>query len=160
MSNRTLLLPIFATIAACSSADATAPHDDDEMVATEATESPVAVTDTPGKAVWTKLWRWETDQQPITAADVAADETGAQYLLRTFAFTNDADPPRVQMIDVTRYSATGAMGFRVGFGAGGYDRYAAHIAARAGRIGVVATQTLPYSPYSRVGVVKLVSTSG
>lgn len=135
-------LPIAALGLACvAPTDASAPEGDDDVVATESTAEAVSVTSTPGKAVWTKVYRSYSTSAQTIASDVAVDGNGASYVGRTKQQPNDLDY-RASSVDVTRYSATGSLVWRVD--PGGHDTIlggALHVAARGGRVISIAMQS-------------------
>jgi hypothetical protein len=102
---------------------------------TESTAEAVAVTSTPGKAVWTKVWRSTTSSELIRALDVATDDTGAAFVVRLKTQQNGYSA----WADVARYSSTGSLSYRVTLP--GYDMIpGVHVAARGGRVVAIANR--------------------
>ncbi len=120
--------PLLA-LAACTQSVSDEPEGDE--VATESTAEALAVTSTPGKAAWTKVWRWASYRNPTLATDVATDETGAAFVTRT----RQGDNLYGEWADVTRYTTTGAMSYRITLD--GYTTIipdSLQVAARGGRL--------------------------
>jgi hypothetical protein len=114
---------------------------DDEIAPTETNAASVSVTSTPGKAIWTKVWRSQSSTAPIYASAVAADRNGDAFLLRGHGQTLDEKGIAVTDVDVTRYAADGSMRYRVAFPAGllPIKPPTLKIASSAGRTSFIAT---------------------
>lgn len=115
IARRFLSLPIVLSLCACT-ATTDSDTEGDEDVATESSADAVSVTSTPGKAVWTKVWRWQTEDAPTRATDVASDETGAAFVTRAKSTINDINM-EASSVDVARYTPTGSLSYRVDLGA-------------------------------------------
>src|SRR5687768_10358481 len=103
-----VVLPTAVALFGCTATSDVGTPEGDEDVATESTAEAVSITSTPGKAVWTKVYRSYSTATPTRATDVAVDENGESYVTRTKRTIND-DEPSSSEVDVTRYSPTGAL---------------------------------------------------
>jgi hypothetical protein len=145
---RTALFALLLSVSACSSA----PTEPDEIVPTETTADAVRVTSTPGVAVWTKLWRWETNTQPTIPGDVASNEGGTTFIVRGKA--GQAYPAYLmQYLDVTRYAADGSMGFRTELDTVNIEPDSLHIAAGGTRVAVGANRRIDAAEHGLVYVL-------
>jgi hypothetical protein len=145
---RTALFALLLSVSACSSG----PTEPEEIVPTETTADAVRVTSTPGVAVWTKLWRWETNTQPTIPGDVASNEGGTTFIVRGKA--GQAYPAYLmQYLDVTRYAADGSMGFRTELDTVNIEPDSLHIAAGGTRVAVGANRRIDAAEHGLVYVL-------
>ena len=130
-----LTIPFVSLLAACAaSPSGDASSEGDAPVATESSTEALSITSTPGKAVWTKVWRTPLNGPTYLGWDVATDNTGAAYLLRT-----QVSDDTIASLDVTRYAADGTLDHRTSLD-NALDLGAPVLDANGGRVVVAATQ--------------------
>jgi hypothetical protein len=158
-----LALSMVSLLAACGASTNPPDEGGDESVATESSAEALSVTSTPGKAVWTKVWRSPNSTDQVTASDVAVDETGDSFALRMFFHPVGGSVDSTgSAMDLSRYSPTGDLEARASVKTDGValDPTSGHLAAGHGRVVVVANEWDSTIHYPARALVAVSTTSG